>query len=122
MKKFFTKLFASKSGYILKSFSNKRVNLSQIGSYIVELYKTEGLSCLGYDTININGIPRYIITSKHYNPKNVQYFKDRCPAMVEQEALKMNVHYPHYIYQDEDGFKQVIVGEIPKEILKGDSK
>ena len=108
--------------YCLITIDSKNISLSEIGSYLVQLYKIAGLSHLGYKTEDSWSGQRFAIYSKYINPKNIQYFKDRCPDLIRQEIKKVIVHYPHYIHEDSDGFKEVIAGNVPKELLKGDQK
>ena len=109
-------------GFLVMTFTTKNISLSQIGSYLAKLQKINGFIHLGYITINTNwGSTRYGIVSKYWTPEVIQYFKDRCPAIVEDEVRKIDVHYPHYIHEDKDGFKEVVYGEVP-ENMKGEIK
>lgn len=65
----------------------QHISTGQMGWYIKQLYEKEDFCHIGYEFVNKDGICRFVIYTLP-NQKNVtQYFKDRCPAMVEQECL-----------------------------------
>ena len=68
-------------------FSGKHVSTCQVGSYIKKLYAEEKFEHIGYRfQKNSKGIVRVIISAISPPENIIQYFKDRCPAMIENEV------------------------------------
>ena len=86
--------------------SMKHVATGQMGAYIKKLYKEEGFFHIGYRFENRGGICRYIINTLPNNRDVIQYFKDRCPAMVENECRAL-VGEAHKLTTWENGFVEV---------------
>ena len=68
------------------NFSAHHVSTGQVGAYIKKLYEEEHFSHIGYRTENRKGFIRYVIYTIPTSIAVIQYFKDRCPAMVENEC------------------------------------
>ena len=65
------------------------VSSGQIGHYIQNLYRNENFAHIGYRVENKNGLHRFVIYTLPGQKDVIQYFKDRCPAMVEEECRKL---------------------------------
>lgn len=90
----------------LINFSNQHVSTGQVGEYILNLYEKEGFNHLGYRYENMNGHGRFVIYTLPENTLPIQYFKDRCPAMIEEECKKLE-GCAHYFEQWPNGFEEV---------------
>lgn len=69
-------------------FSAMEISTGQISWYIKQLYQAHNFKHIAYDFQNIDGNCRFVIYTPWYNKGVIQYFKDRCPAMVEQECMQ----------------------------------
>lgn len=67
--------------------SAMNISTGQIGSYIKWLYNEKNFRHIGYEFVNIDGNCRFIIYTLPSMKHIITYFKDRCPAMVEQECI-----------------------------------
>lgn len=67
-------------------FSGANVSTGQVGYYIKKLYEEEGFIHIGYRFENKNGLMRVILYTIPPAKTISQYFKDRCPAMIEKEC------------------------------------
>lgn len=68
-------------------FNGQNISTGAVGAYIVNLYRTEGLNHLGFNYRKTpDGSLRFVIYGLKGNTKAIRYFKDRCPAMVENEV------------------------------------
>ncbi len=65
------------------------VATGQIGEYIKNLYRNEDFRHIGYRFENRDGLCRFVIYTLPNQKAVIQYFKDRCPAMVEEECRKL---------------------------------
>ena len=78
-------------------FSGKHVSTCQVGSYIKKLYAEENFEHLGFRfEKNDKGILRVILyTLSHSRATEaiIQYFKDRCPSMIEDDIKKCECTY-----------------------------
>lgn len=76
--------------YDLIEFSMMDISTGQIGEYIIkELYENNYFKDIGYTYSNKGyGLRCTLHTLNPPNKKLVQYFKDRCSAMVEHEVKK----------------------------------
>lgn len=84
------KLFGKKSVSVdVIDFSAMKVATSQVAGYIKKLYEEEGFSHMGYRVENRNGLVRFIIYTLPSSKEIIQYFKDRCPAMVEKQCMEI---------------------------------
>lgn len=70
-------------------FDASNVSTGQIGSYIKYLYNEYDFRHIGYRFENRDGNCRWIIYTLSHQKRVIQYFKDRCPAMVESECRMM---------------------------------
>lgn len=86
--------------------SANHVATGQIGAYINKLYKEENFSHIGYRFENRGGICRYIINTLPNNRDVIQYFKDRCPAMVENECKELTGE-AHKLVKWDNGFIEI---------------
>lgn len=96
----------SKISVDLIDFSGMHVATGQVGSYIKHLYEEHDFQHIGYRYKNINGDLRFILYTVPNNKLAVQYFKDRCPAMVENECRSCE-GIPHKFVKWENGFEEV---------------
>ena len=67
-------------------FNAQHVATGQVVAYIHKLYREEEFLHLGYRFENRNGSVRFVIYALPSSRMVIQYFKDRCPAMVENEC------------------------------------
>ena len=82
---FLKKIFGKKPAVVsvdVISFNMKHVSTGQVGAYIKKLYREENFLHIGYRWDN----GRFVIYTLPGNKEVIQYFKDRCPAMVENEC------------------------------------
>lgn len=71
----------------IAEFSGMKVSTGQVGAYIKKLYEDENFRHIGYRfQKNSKGIVRVIISAISPPENIIQYFKDRCPAMIENEV------------------------------------
>jgi len=72
----------------LINFSFQNLSTGQVGEYILkELYKKNNFSHIGYKYVKDGGELRCILyTLSNPSKRLVNYFNDRCPAMVEEKA------------------------------------
>ena len=70
----------------LINFNSKYVSTGQVGGYIKRLYRQEGFNHIGYYFQN-NRV--YLFTYSN-NLEVIRYFDDRCPAMVEEDCMKVD--------------------------------
>lgn len=89
------------------NFCGQNISTGAVGSYIVYLYKHAKLSHLGYTYKNEDGEIRFIIYGYRSNVKAIRYFKDRCPAMVEDEVIKHRYAYRYNITKQANGVHEV---------------
>ena len=84
----FEKIFGKKSAVSVDviDFNAKHVSTGQVGAYIQKLYREENFLHIGYRFENKNGNCRFVIYTLPGQREVIQYFKDRCPAMVENEC------------------------------------
>ncbi len=90
----------------LINFSARHVGTGQVGAYIKKLYEEEGFSHLGYRWSNDKRGHRFVIYTLPGSNVVEQYFKDRCPAMVENECRSLT-GVAHKWNEWENGFKEV---------------
>lgn len=104
----------------LIDFSGHRIGTGQVGMYILFLYEFEDFAHIGYDyEKNKYGDLRFnlYVPDKSYN-RIIQYFKDRCPAIVEKECEEYSkwfkTHSPGKYFETVDyhGFKEVRLKEV----------
>lgn len=87
--------------YVLANFSALNIPTGNIVYYICKLYKEYGFHHLGWDYIA--GMNRFVITYGNGIVPQVilDYFADRCPAMIEEEILKApKVEFETLTYKD----------------------
>ena len=83
-------IFTKKATTIdVMDISTKHVKASQVRAYIEKLYKDEGFQHICYRIENKNGLSRFVVYTLPGANEIIQYFKDRCPAMVEKECLEL---------------------------------
>ncbi len=80
----------------LIEFSGQEVSTGMIGGYILgHLYDRMGFRNIGYSITNLDaGDLRIELYGWFPSSRSINYFKDRCPAMVEQEVQK-SIQMPH---------------------------
>lgn len=90
--------------------SAMHVSTGQISWYIKKLYEEEGFRHIGYRFENRNGLCRFVIYTLPHQHAVVQYFKDRCPGMVEEKCKNITrndeVHFELVTW--ENGFEEVV--------------
>lgn len=86
----------------------KHVSTGQIGGYIKKLYEEEGFRHIGYRFKNIDGLTRFIIYTLPNQLEVIQYFEDRCPAMVEEKCRNITDDVSFTISTWENGFEEVV--------------
>ena len=94
-------------------FSAQHVSTGQIGEYILNLYEKEGFNHMGYRFENVDGNVRFFIYTLPGSTRIIQYFKDRCPAMIEEECRKLEGS-AHYFEDYPNGFSEVKRSKIVK--------
>lgn len=82
------------------------VSTGQIGKYIRDLYRKEDFRHIGYRFEQKDGLLRCIIYTLPNQKAVIQYFKDRCPAMVEEECRKLQGE-EHECTKWQNGFEEV---------------
>ena len=87
-------------------FNAMHVSTGNIGGYIKRLYREEGLSHIGYRIVNKNGLKRWVIYTLPDQIEVIQYFRDRCPAMVEEECRKTRGEAHEWVVWD-NGFEEI---------------
>lgn len=92
----------------LIDFNAMNIGTGNVGSYIKWLYCEYGFLHIGYRFENQNGNCRFVLHTLPENRNVMQYFKDRCPAMVEIEC-KSKDSIPHKFVKWENGFEEVEV-------------
>lgn len=70
-------------------FNAKHVATGQVGAYIKKLYREENFLHIGYRFENKKGNCRFVIYTLPGQREVIQYFKDRCPVMVEKECMEL---------------------------------
>lgn len=80
----------------LAEFSANNVSTGMIGGYILShLYDRMGFSHIEYKIKNTyDGDLRVVLNAWSPDSKMINYFNDRCPAMIEQEVQK-SIQMPH---------------------------
>lgn len=73
----------------LIEINQQHVATGQMGAYIKKLYEEEAFRHMGYRFEKHGCLGRYVIYAFFPSEYMVQYFKDRCPAMVEMECRKL---------------------------------
>ncbi len=104
----FGKMFGKKGPVVVDviDINAKHVATGQMGAYIKKLYKEEDFRHIGYRFENREGLCRFVIYTLASQRQVVQYFKDRCPAMVENECRSL-VGVPHNWNEWESGFREI---------------
>lgn len=91
-------LFKKKEKAVIKliEFSGQEISTGMVGGYILgHLYDRMGFRDIGYKINNTHaGNLRIELYGWFPSSQAVNYFKDRCPAMVEQEVQK-SIQMPH---------------------------
>lgn len=86
---FFEKIFGKKEKNPVVDvidINAMHVATGQMGAYIKKLYAEEGFRHIGYRFEKRKGLCRFVIYTLASQRQVIQYFKDRCPAMVENEC------------------------------------
>lgn len=84
------------------SFNMKHVSTGQVGAYIQKLYREEKFLHIGYR--HEGG--RFVIYTLPGNNEVIQYFEDRCPAMVENECRALTTEDYEWVTWP-NGFEEV---------------
>ncbi len=83
----FEKMFGKKNPVVdVIDINAMHIATGQMGAYIKKLYKEEEFRHIGYRFENRDGLCRFVIYTLASQKLVIQYFKDRCPAMVEKEC------------------------------------
>ena len=91
----------------LIEISRMHVSTGQIAHYLKKLRDEEHFIHLGYRISNHDSLNRFVIYAASPTPELVQYFKDRCPAMVENECRALEgISHDWFIWHD--GFREII--------------
>lgn len=90
----------------LIEISQQHVATGQMGAYLKKLHDEEGFRHMGYRFEKHGGLGRYVIYAIFPNDYMVQYFKDRCPAMVEMECRQLE-GIPHKWIQWKEGEEDI---------------
>lgn len=91
----------------LIEFSGQNVGTGQVGAYIRKLMDECIGNHFGYYYYNRSGMLRFVIYTTHpANEYQKLYFKDRCPALIEEECQKLE-GIPHKFVQWPNGFEEV---------------
>lgn len=93
----------------LIDFDASSISTGKVVGYIKYLYREKKFSHIGYRVDNINGNVRFVLytLSGSLNRRLIQYFKDRCPAMVEREC-KSCAPCPGKLNKWDNGFEEYI--------------
>ena len=91
----------------LIEFSGQHISTGQVGAYIEKLYEQCIGNHFGYEYYNRDGDLRFVIYTV-YPASGYQkmYFKDRCPAMIEEECRSLE-GVAHKFVEWPNGFKEV---------------
>ncbi len=84
----------------------KHVATGQIGHYLKKIQEEEGFRHLGYRVVNRSRSTRFAIYTLPGSELIIQYFKDRCPAMVENECRALE-GIPHKFVTWPNGFEEI---------------
>lgn len=90
----------------LIDISMEKISTGQVASYIIWLYKEYGFRHIGYCIEN----DRFVLYTVLGNNKVNQYFKDRCPGMVEEKIQTFNIdkNSNFTISRWDNGFEEVV--------------
>ena len=91
----------------LIEISRMHVGTGQIGHYLKKLCEEEGFMHMGYRYSNHSSLSRFVIYAASPTAEMIQYFKDRCPAMVENECRALE-GIPHDWVTWPDGFREIV--------------
>ena len=88
-------------------FSGMNVSTGQVGEYIKNLYEKEKFRHIGYRCeTNKDGFLRFVIFTLPNEKAVIQYFKDRCSGMVEEECRKLRGE-EHEFTKWQNGFEEI---------------
>lgn len=91
----------------LIEFSGQNVGTGQVGAYIHKLLSKCVGNHFGYYYYKREGDLRFVIYTLYPAPGYLKlYFKDRCPAMVEEECKSLE-GIAHKFVQWPNGFEEV---------------
>lgn len=99
------------------NFNGHDVSTGAVGSYIIWLGIYKDLHHLGFTYRKENdGSLRFVIYTLRYNHQAIRYFKDRCPAMVEDEVKRFRKStYRFKVNTWENGFSEVVEDNFKEE-------
>ena len=97
----------------IADFNASHISTGIIGAYIKKLYKEEKFLHIGYRLENKDGLLRYILYTLPDSKIIIQYFKDRCHAMIEKECMDCEPE-AHYFSTWPNGFQEVVPFEKDK--------
>ena len=94
----------------LIDFCRQNVSTGMVNAYILKiLYEKEGFSKIGYRYEDTRKGSRFILyTEPNCNFYVKQYFKDRCPGMIEEAVRSMEEQLPCSWEKWENGFEFVV--------------
>ena len=95
----------------LIDFSRHNVSTGMVNAYIIKiLYEIEGFSEIGYRVENLPSGQRFVLYTYYGAHSNVkQYFRDRCPGMIEEKVRSMKEEQMRCSWQKRpNGFEYVI--------------
>ncbi len=104
----FEKLFGKKAPLVVDVIDINAMHIAtgQMGAYIKKLYQEEKFRHIGYRFENRNGLCRFVIYTLASQKQVIQYFKDRCPAMIENECRELE-GVAHKWNKWENGFEEI---------------
>lgn len=108
----FEKLFKKEKTacYDIIEISQQHVATGQMGAYLKKICEEENFLHMGYRFEKHGGLGRYVIYSLAPHPYMIQYFKDRCPAMVEMECRALE-GIPHKWREWPNGMEEIYFEE-----------
>lgn len=90
------KLFKRKKNTlkIAADFAAGNINPETLCNYLAYLAVSNQAQFVGYRYIDKgNGLKRIILLTEDFNETSIQYFKDRCPAMIAREVEEYGSSY-----------------------------
>lgn len=73
---------------IIAEFSASKIAPRMLCNYLAYLAMHENVRFIGYRYIEKRNEKRIILLAQTFNRYAIQYFADRCPAMIEKEAME----------------------------------
>lgn len=93
-------------------FSSTHVGPDMVATYITNLYKKEKFLHIGYRLEESeHGFLRYVLYTLPTSKIVIQYFKDRCPAMIEKECMECKSVEPYTWSIWPNGFEEIVFSD-----------